>query len=505
MRPIKDKFILLFAPQPQPKGRRMIPLGLLAISTFLEKEGYDIRIYHSYDKNEYLEAIEHLDKAIAVGITAMTGYQIYDGLLFADLVRKKNPKVPIIWGGIHPTIMPVQTAEHSLVDIVIKGAGEDAFTELIHYLDHGKSYEQVAGICFKKDGKVINNPLRPWKSINEYPALPYHLLKETMERYLKKSAFAEKNLSYITSSGCPFRCSFCFLASNSMTSKWDAYPAERVVAEIEDLVYTFKIDGIEIRDSNFFVNAQRIIDICNGLINKKIKVNLSCVNGRAEQLIKYDDEIWWLFKAAGIREILIGAESGDQEILDLINKKSSVAAILECEKKAKKFGINTVNSFMTSFPPPIDNRCKIKKFLKDELNKTVSLIHQIFQINHLANILLFFYTPYPGTPMYNLSVKRGFKEPADFEEWCKVDLDNKVTPWTDQQHVNKVLLLEKLFILKKITSRQYLETKSSRYYKIFKKLKITNLLNWWVTLRLKYQFYFLPFERLIFSFKKYIN
>lgn len=497
MNKIKDKFILLFAPHPQPQGRRMIPLGLLAISAFLDQEGYDIRIYHAYDKNEYLEAIEKLDKAIAVGITAMTGYQIYDGLQFAQLVRKKNQKVPIIWGGIHSTIMPRQTAEHQLVDIVVKGQGEETFTELIHCLAQGKSFDNVLGITFKKDGKIIDNPPRLWKSINDFPPLPYHLLNKTMDRYLKKSAFAEKNLSYITSSGCPFCCSFCFLAANAETSRWDAYPPERVVKEIENLVQTYNIDGIEIRDSNFFVNPKRVKDICLGLINNKIKINLSCVNGRAEQLIKYDDQMWRLLKEAGIKEILIGAESGDQAMLDLINKKSTVEAILACEEKAKRFKINTVNSFMTSFPPPTANSQEIKRFLKDELNKTVGLISEIFQINPLANILLFFYTPYPGTPMYRLSVEKGFKEPANLEGWGQIDLDKKVTPWTSPQHYKKVLLLEKLFRLKKITTGDYLKTKSSWHYRILKKLKITNLLNWWVTQRLKYKFYILPFERLI--------
>ena len=80
MKPIEDKFILLFCPQPTAAGRRMAPLGLIAISTFLIKQGYDIRIFHAYDEQDYLEALENLDKAICVGITSMTGYQIYDGL-----------------------------------------------------------------------------------------------------------------------------------------------------------------------------------------------------------------------------------------------------------------------------------------------------------------------------------------------------------------------------------------------------------------------------------------
>lgn len=502
MKPNKDKFIFLYSPQPEKSGRRVLPLGLLAISTYLYKEGYDIRIYHSYDKEDYLEELEQIGKTIAVGITAMTGYQIYDGLQFAKLVREKNYKIPIIWGGIHPTIMPIQTVKHPLVDIVIKGSGEEIFTELIHCLGRGKSYENISGITFKKDGKVIDNPPRPWKSINDHPPLPFHLLDKTIERYIKKNDFAERNLTYITSSGCPYRCAFCFLTANPAMGKWDAYPAERVVNEIEGLVNNYVIDGIEIRDSNFFVDPQRVKDICQGLINKNIKINLSCINGRAEQLVRYDDKTWQLLKKAGVKEILIGAESGDQEMLNLINKKSSVSAILECEKKAKKFEINTVNSFMTSYPPPTDDKKEIKNFLKKELNKTVRLIYQIFKINHLANILLFFYTPYPGTPMYELAVKRGFKEPENLEEWSQIDLSHKVTPWTNKRFKKRFDLLQRLFILKKITSREYNYKKKNKKLIIFNKIGLLYLFNIWISLRFKYSFYFLPFEKLIITSDK---
>jgi radical SAM superfamily enzyme YgiQ (UPF0313 family) len=497
MKPTKDKFILLFTPQPEKGGRRSIPLGLLAISTYLDKEGYDIRIYHSYDQKDYLAALDQIEKVIAVGITSMTGYQIHDGLQFAKLVRKQNRKIPIIWGGIHPTIMPCQTANHPLVDIVVKGSGEETFTELIHRLDRGKNYEDVPNITFKKDGNIIDNQTKSWKSINDHPPLPYHLLDEVIEKYIKKSGFAKRNLTYITSSGCPYRCSFCYLAANSMMGKWDAYPAVRVIKELKNLVDKYAIDGIEIRDSNFFANPQRVKDICQGLINEKIKLNFSTVNGRAEQLIKYDDKTWQLLKDAGIKEVLIGAESGDQEILDLINKKSSVKAILECEAIAKRFAINTVNSFMTSYPPPTDDKKDQRKFLIKEFKKTVLLVNEIFKLNRLANILLFFYTPYPGTPMYELAIKRGFREPADLEEWSKIDLSHKVTPWTDKKFKNRVYLLQKLFILKKITSREYINKQKSKKYKFFKLTGILYILNLLVTFRLKHNFYLIPIENLI--------
>ena len=134
MKSIKDKFIFLFHPHPDTEGLRMAPLALLSIASLIEKE-YDIRIFHSYDQADYLEALEQIDKAVCVGITALTGYQITDGLKLAKLVKEKNSKIPVVWGGIHATIEPRQTAENPYVDIVVKGQGEETFAELVRALD----------------------------------------------------------------------------------------------------------------------------------------------------------------------------------------------------------------------------------------------------------------------------------------------------------------------------------------------------------------------------------
>lgn len=485
------KTILLFMPNPAKNRKKEIPLNLIAISVFLEKEGYDIKIFHSFDKEE---ALKYVDKAICVGITSMTGYQIYDGLQFAELVKKRNPQIPIIWGGIHPTIKPIQTAKHPLVDIVIKGQGEDTFTELVHRLDKKKDYNDILGITFEKNGKIIDNPSRPFKSINDYPLLPYYVLGDDIEQYIKKNNYAERSLVYITSSGCAFRCAFCYLSNPSFSRKWDAYSAERVVDELEHLVKTYNIDGIEIRDSNFFTDPQRVIKICSGLLERKIKLNFSTVNGRADQLVKFNDNEWRLLRKAGIREILIGAESGDQEMLDLINKQLSVETIIECERKARKYDIDILNSFMTSFPPKDNNP---KKTLKKELNGTFDLIGKLFQVNPLAKILLFFYTPYPGTPLYELALQRGFKDPKNLEEWGMFGLTDITTPWTNKSHIKKVLLLKDLFVLKRIISKEHLKFKKSWKHSLLKKLGIYFLLNWWIDLRFKYQFYFFPIERIL--------
>jgi len=517
MKPIKDKFILLFTPQPTRVGRRMPSLGLLAISTYLEEEGYDIRIYHSYDKQDYLEALEHLDKAICVGITSMTGYQIVDGLRFAKLVREKNKNVPIVWGGVHPTIKSLQTIKHPLVDIVVRGQGEETFYELVKALETNSDLKNIPGVVYKpaspwasqggKNKEIIANPLRPNKNINEFPPLSYNLLDDVVERYIKSNSYASRNLPIITSYGCPFHCGFCYLAMPDFQRLWQGYPAERVVDEIERLVKKYNLNGIDIRDAYFFTDIGRAKQIFQSVIDKKIKVAFHGINGRVDQLIRYKDDFWQLMKDAGVKEILVGAESGDQEMLDLINKGILAEQTLECEKKAAQYKINIINSFITGYPPTTDNPVQRKKVLKRELNKTVELIRKIFIINPVANVLLFFYTPYPGTPLYQLALDQGFKNPESLEEWGNVDLSTKVTPWITKNHKRKTIFIRCLLPLKKITSNQYLaEMKNKKFKHIFlEQLGLIWLINKWVTLRLKLKFYLLPFEKLIFSLNKLIK
>lgn len=507
MKPIKDKFILLFAPQPTKSGRRSLPLGLLAISAFLEKDGYDIRIYHSYDKEQYLEALEHLDKAICVGVSSMTGYQILDGLNFSKLVREKNKNVPIIWGGIHPTIKPFQTINHPLIDIVVRGQGEETFYELVKSIETKSDLKNILGIIYKENGKIIKNPLRVAKSINEFPLLPYHILDDNIESYIKPKPHSERNLPIITSDGCVFQCGFCYLATKEFKRKWDAYSPQRVADEIEYLVKKYNLSGVDVRDSNFFIDKERARQIFQRVIDKNLNIVFSGINGRIDQLMEFNDDFWQTMERAGVKEILVGVESGDQEMLDLINKGISSEMSLECERKAANHKINIINSFITGYPPTSGNSVQIKRILKKELNKTVELIRKIFEINPVANILLFFYTPYPGTPLYDLCLKNNFKDPQTLKEWGMIDLANQVAPWLNERHRRKTLFLRDLFTLKKVTSFQYLKEKENRGIKYFL-LKYSGfcwLLNQWITLRLKRKFYFFPFEKLLFSLNKSIK
>jgi len=500
MRPIKNKFVLLFSPHSEKGGLRLVSISLLAAASFIEKD-YDVRIFQSYDKKDYLEALEHLDRAICVGISAMTGYQITDALIFAKLVRSKNSRIPIVWGGVHGTINPAQTAQSPFVDIVVKGQGEETFAELVRALDQGKPIDKILGITYKKEGRVINNPDRPYKSINEFPPIPYHVLGDTINKYIKKNAYADRNLIYLTSAGCPFRCRFCYLGNPSFERAYDPYPAERVIREVKKLVENYHITGIEMRDSNFFVNEKRCRDIFLGLIKEGIKLKISVLNGRVDQLANFDDSFWELMSRIGVAQLLVGAESGDQEMLDYVDKKIRVEDIIECEKKARKVGITITNSFMTGFPIKKENLAASNKQLKKELNSTIDLIIRLLKINPLDDIHVFFYTPYPGSYLYEESIKAGFKEPQSLEEWGEINLHAVTVPWVTNAHKKKVLFLRQLLLLKKLSCGEYFDKKAGTSKKIYwlKKIKINKILEKFIDFRLHFKFFYFPVEKLIFS------
>jgi len=499
MLPIKDKFVLLFFPKPAKETPRRVPLALLAIASFIEKD-YEIRIFDSYDRKDYLKALEHLDRAICVGISAMTGYQITDGLNFAKLVRSKNSKIPIVWGGIHATINPIQTAQSPYVDIVVRGPGEETFAELVRVLDRGESLDNILGITYKKNGLVINNSSRPYKSINEFPMIPYHILGDKIEKYIRENDYADRNLIYLSSAGCPFRCRFCYLGNPNFEQAYDPYPAERVIKELKNLVGCYHLTGIEMRDSNFFVNEKRCRDIFSGLIKEGINLRMSFFNGRADQLANFDDSFWELMSRAGAVQILVGAESGDQEMLNYVDKKIKVDDIIECGRKARKFGINMYSSFMTGFPIKKENLTNPKKQLRKELNSTIDLIRKLYQINPAADILLFFYTPYPGSYLYDESIRAGFEDPPSLERWGEINLDTLTTPWVTNAHKRKVLFLRELFLLKKKCNSEYVDkkAKSDKKFYWFKKLRLNKILGIFIDFRLGAKFLFFPFEKLLF-------
>ena len=412
---MKKKIVLYFPPPfTYERSWKGVPLALLSISRVLDSEGYDIKIITDFLSEDHeKEILKYAKDSICLGISAMTGFQIFDGLKISEMVKSKYPNIPIVWGGWHPSLLPEETIRNKNIDIVIKGQGDRTFPELVHALERGTDLKKIQGIVFKRGSRTISTPSRELEDINDLPPMPYHLID--MEKCILSTEYGKRTIPYISSYGCPHRCGFC-VEQIVNKRRWKALKAERVIKEWEYLIKKYRADSIAIYDSNFFVDKKRVYDICRGLLKKNLKIRWGNANGRVSQMVRYEPEIWQAMKDSGCSMILTGAESGDQDALDLINKDMDVKEIEKFTMLCKRYDIKILFSFLVGLPwssNPKENR----EFINKEYRLTFSLIDKLLKISNRNRFTYYIFLPYPGAPLYMRAVNLGLRSPKTLKEW----------------------------------------------------------------------------------------
>jgi len=412
------KKVVLFHPNPFSATRPYYgaPLGLLAISRVLDKEGYEIKIIHPVTHKKFKQAVvEECEGAICLGISSITGYQIQEGREVAQEVKKQYPDLPIVWGGWHPSILPRETVKDEYVDIVVKGQAERSFTELVHCLEDGGDLKKVKGLTYKDNGAVVDNPPAPLESLDNFPPLPYHLID--VEKFLNNQEYGRRSLNYYTSYGCPHRCGFC--VEEIVTKRgWTSLSAERMVDELEDMKRKYDIDSVAIIDSNFFTNKNRVRRMCELMLERGVNLKWGNVNGRTATLKKYEDELWGMMKKSGMECILTGAESGDQETLDYMLKDIDAGDVIEMARFCSKYDIKVLCSYLVGFPWSTEAEVCQKK-VDEEIRASLNQIKELFDIHPRFRFMFALYLPYPSTTLFSKARSLGIDIPENFGDWSK--------------------------------------------------------------------------------------
>lgn len=416
--------ILLFHPRTyHEKNYRYyhVPYSLLAISSSLDLEKYNIVIIDNnvHKRTDYTKLLSKLkDDLLCVGISCMVGAQIRDALNFARQVKEVSRDIPVIVGGPLPTMLPQLTILHPLFDIAVRGQGELTFLELIDSLENQVSLDNIKGISYKTNGEIKHNTERPFVDLNKFP--PYSKVYELIdvEEYVwYDEHIASRTVSYHSSQGCPYACGFCCEVP-LWKRWWSGLSASRVLYDIEYLVKKYRVNGIKFYDSEFFIDINRAIDITKGLLEKGISIKWGAsIHPRNFMRIKN----WQLklFVESGLKRLLIGVESAVQSELDLINKNITPNTIMKAAERCSEYGIIGCFTFVIGYPEMPE-----KNFF-ESLNFAEKLADKFPD----QEIKLHLYAPYPGTPLYPLAVKHGFKPPVTLEEWADYDYYGVTTPW----------------------------------------------------------------------------
>lgn len=499
------KTILLYNPRPNPDLKPLdLPLSLLCISRYLDKDGYDIKIVSENLYDNHFDVIRETARdSMIFGVSSMTGYQIYDGLKASKIAKEVNKNIKVIWGGWHPSIYPSQVLENPHIDIVIKGQGEKALYDVVKRIEEGKIYDGILGVNWKVNGKVYTNSDRILEPLDGMPPIPYHLLD--IEKCLSESEFGNRTINYVSSYGCPFRCGFCCEQAVNKR-RWVGLNAEAVVGDLERLEKVFKVNAVSMNDSNFFVNMQRSKAILQGMLDRKLTIRLGNIDGRTKQLAEADDEIWELLRETRCYSILTGAESGNQETLEIIKKDITVEDTIKFAKKCHDYGIKVVFSTLVGLPIPNLTFDEIAKKTDEQINSTIDMFNKILSLDNRHRGLMFIYGPYPGTPLYQNALMLGFREPKNLEEWGSFTLYKKHTPWiTKKQAILVPMISSYIFMFLDsdtiIWTKERIKNKFKRkiFVIIFKVFTIIATLRW------KYKYFGLPIDYYLFSFAKSKN
>lgn len=380
-----------------------VPIGLLHIAQVLLKMDIEVSFLHMV--TDGTGAIKY-EKYLFVGITMLTGEMILNGLNVAKLIKGFNPDIPVVLGGVHPSMLPEQTLQNKLVDIVVIGEGEETVRELAACLINGQGLSNVKGLAYKTAGGTITvNPPREFIDMEQLDyALPYELLG--------KSFYAPASMSVHTSRGCPYRCSFCY--SNVINRrKYRAKSAERVVEEIEYLIKKYNVYNFDLgSEDEFFINYNRAFEIFQSIARKGLKIHWSTFcrfDTFNNAYNKLGDAFPKLLKDSGCHFISFGAESGSQRLLDEVIKKDiKVEQIIKVVDVLKNNRLAHRVTFMNCLPTETP----------DDINATFNVIDKISYNNPLIMIGLFNLTPYPGTEIIErLKKEYNYRPPGSLEEW----------------------------------------------------------------------------------------
>jgi len=415
-----NRKVVLFRPMSQQfQGKlRHPPWGLLYTAAPLAAQGYEVRIIDAPHDPEWKKTVAEAAKgAFCVGITAMTGYQIEQGIECARIAREVSD-AKIIWGGVHPSLLPRQTVSHPLVDIVVKGEGEATMAELVNALDAGSDLASVQGICFSDNGDTIECEDRPFINLDDLPPIPFDLVR--MENYFNSSKRGgyQRLLEVLGSRGCPHRCGFCYnLKFNKR--KWRTRSIDNIINDIKLMIDRFRMDGITWREDNFFVSKARVKEICERLIAEKIKVKWRG-NCRCDYFVRYEDDFIELLKESGCILLSFGIESGSQAALDRMQKDITVEQILETAARLRKHRIAAGFQVMIGLPDET----------KEDRRQTYSLLYKLrreYPEIDLQGPAAF--TPYPGSTLYYRSIELGFQPPESLEGWGRFNWSTSNLPW----------------------------------------------------------------------------
>lgn len=433
--------VILFNPR-SARAKHRVPNAIMNIAASIDGTHEWVIVDGNRETNPYEKICSYLrtGEFKYVGITVMPGPQTKQAIPYSKQLKEQFPGTVIVWGGYFPTNHYKVILESGYVDFVINGPGDHAFPSLLDALDNNKPYELIKNLIYKWDGNVIKTQKADLIEQDTLPPLPYDKLNKfyPIEKYLGRTYLGERTLAYHSSIGCPFTCSFCAVVP-TYEARWKAKSAQLVYRDIKYIKDNWGADAIEFHDNNFFVSEKRTIEFATLIKPEKMKW---WGMARIDTMVKFKDSTLELLRDAGCTMIFFGAESGNNAILEQLDKGGTQTGdqILEFAGRLKKFNIVPEYSFVLGTPASTPEQ------VEAQIDFEIDFIRKVKEVNPRTEVVLYTYSPVPteGSELFEQVLANGFNFPKKLEDWVSPQWENfdmrknPLTPWLTPHMIDKI-------------------------------------------------------------------
>ena len=388
-------------PEKSPWGMagRLPPLGLAYVASALENSGFQVEIYDNYLLERPIEEVKSEIRKRSPEIVGITCNSLaYERCLeMAKAVKEACPSCRVVVGGPHASYMPQTLLEHSEIDFVVIGEGEQAMVQLVSSIIKGEKAAKVAlipGVAYKIGSEIVKSTPQFISDLDSVPFPARHLLP--MRMY-------DRALSYLTVKpvdtmsihrGCPYKCTYCETRELWGTA-CRAFSPQRVIDEIKHMTETYGTKGIYFVGDNFTINKKRTFELCQLIRSSKIDLKWTCET-RADLISK---ELLSEMKSAGCQTMFFGVESGSPRIQQKLNKGIDLQEVARAFELCRQVGIQTVTSFMLGIPGETVN----------DMNETFNFAKTLKADWCQFNI----YIACPGSQLYDEVISQGLYDQLD--------------------------------------------------------------------------------------------
>ncbi|MBD3271644.1 MAG: radical SAM protein, partial [Elusimicrobia bacterium] len=361
---------------------RYFPLGLGYIAAILKRQKYEVIMCEPEAQCMSFAKIEqfiHDLQPDVIGISSATPN--FKNAVCIARIAKRVSNAHVVYGGVHASAVPNVILENhrDCIDYIVIGEGEFVMLELVRHLEQRIDPFEVPGLVFIKDGSVVRT--KSSVMINNLDILPLparELLPQSLFRPNMHNIRYKQCATILTSRGCPFNCSFC--ASHlTMGKKYRVHSSEYVLEEMLYLKNQFNLRQLIINDDTFSLDKKRLINICEGMIRKKLNIEWFCFS----QVSTMEKDILRLMRKAGCYNIGFGIESASSKTLSSMGKKRPLEKCEQVIAQANKMGMKTQTFFIFGKPEETEK----------DIENTISLAIRLESTLAFFNMLV----PYPGT------------------------------------------------------------------------------------------------------------